>query len=452
MGRFAPSNKQPSNIKVAVRNIVEQMPDALAEAALSAARSAGLSQRLTNKQAAKYFRSYRIDLPAGYAARKVTIELGVPSLPGVRSFDFSDHVVAANGAATDIVLLTTIGGFAISRDLGASWKHFALKGQRGRRVHHAKWIGNDEVLLQTTVFEQTTHDRMVTNIVADAATGKILSECVLEGSPWHSNRSVDVSASTIMYAEYPFEEPGLSRENLASARVFRSLDRGRTWKIVRAGDDVRHYHFLQVRPQGNGEWWLTSGDRPRESNIWKSRSNGDSWIRASGPVRDRVQIGVADYPHTIYRLTDLTWFDKSVVWGTDDALASVRGGRPGPRMFRAPLGNLEKPVVVGRTNWAIRNIVDVGDHLLVLTQGSNRDQATDEQKKPGVYLMPKVPVAGSPKLVHLFNADVFSEIRTAFTYSRASRAAKDGTFFTYRAPTDVFPSGSRILRWTVRFE
>jgi len=68
---------------------------------------------------------------------------------------------------------------------------------------------------------------------------------------------------------------------------------------------------------------------------------------------------------------------------------------------------------------------------------------------PGVFLMPKK--AALPQLVHLFDVDVHSQVRTGFTYSRASRAAKDGTFFTYRGGTDAFPAGHKILRWDVTF-
>lgn len=54
----------------------------------------------------------------------------------------------------------------------------------------------------------------------------------------------------------------------------------------------------------------------------------------------------------------------------------------------------------------------------------------------------------------LFTVDNFRTISpaTGFTYSIASRAAKDGVFFTYRAATDAFPSGAGILRWRVLFD
>jgi hypothetical protein len=38
-----------------------------------------------------------------------------------------------------------------------------------------------------------------------------------------------------------------------------------------------------------------------------------------------------------------------------------------------------------------------------------------------------------------------------FTFSKASRAAAGGTFFSYRAPYHLFPSGHQILRWDVTF-
>jgi hypothetical protein len=70
---------------------------------------------------------------------------------------------------------------------------------------------------------------------------------------------------------------------------------------------------------------------------------------------------------------------------------------------------------------------------------------------PGVYLMPKRPVKGASELVHLFDVEVHSSAKTGFTYSRASRAARNGSFFTFRSSTDVFPFGHKILRWDVTF-
>jgi hypothetical protein len=152
----------------------------------------------------------------------------------------------------------------------------------------------------------------------------------------------------------------------------------------------------------------------------------------------------------MFRLTDLAWQDGEVVWGTDDYLARNQFPDPGARMFRSP-GDRLVPVMAGKAKWQIRNMVEVGEYYMVLTQGCVRSDAPHAEKMPGAYLMPKRHVESAPDLVHLFDADIHSHIRTGFTYSRASRKAKDGTFFTYRSNTDVFPFGHRIVKWDLSF-
>jgi hypothetical protein len=123
---------------------------------------------------------------------------------------------------------------------------------------------------------------------------------------------------------------------------------------------------------------------------------------------------------------------------------------PGPRVFRSGC-EMAKPVSLGRTPWQVRSIVEVGAFYFILTQGPARPHDVEGAKKPAVFLVPKIEVPGAPAMVHLFDIDVYADTRTGFTYSRASKLAKDGTFFTYRAPTDLFPGGHRALKWEVRF-
>jgi hypothetical protein len=255
-----------------------------------------------------------------------------------------------------------------------------------------------------------------------------------------------------MYAEYPYEDPKGGAAQRAPSRVFRSRDRGRTWEIVfeRAGTEIRHFHFLQARPGRRGEWWLTSGDNPAESRIWISKDDGDRWTDVTASFGETVLLDGMAYPRTLFRLTDLAWENGVVVWGTDDYLARNQFPLPGSRMFRSPADRLA-PRPAGKANWPIRNIVDAGAFYLVLTQGCARADATAKEKMPGVYLMPKQRIESAPAMIHLLDVEVYSHNRTGFTYSRASRAAKNGTFFTYRASTDAFPFGHRMLKWDVTF-
>jgi hypothetical protein len=253
----------------------------------------------------------------------------------------------------------------------------------------------------------------------------------------------------LMFAEYPYEIPNPAPEQRDTSRVWRSRDRGRSWHIVFEVRDIRHLHFLQARPGRAGEWWLTSGDAPLESRIWVSKDHGETWHDTTAAYDKTLRIGEVQYPKSVFRLTDLAWQDDDVVWGTDDFLGSVKGDVPGSRVFRSPCAEVLVPQVVGRSRWQIRNMVDAGEYFFILTQGCVRPNATMEEKKPGVFLMSKA--GREPQVAHLFDVEIHTQTRTGFTYSSASRTARDGTFFTFRGSTDAFPKGHRFLRWDVRF-
>lgn len=399
---------------------------------------------------AHYSRAYRVKLPQGYPARSVEVRISLPAIAPRPHLEFAEHVVDRDGRAADLVLASSMGGFGISHDLGRSWKHVKVDGVAERRVVHVKRIAAGEYLLQVTErIPDRTRPREVEVLVADES-GKVLAANRLAASLWHGCRSVDTADGILMYAEYPYEAAGATPQQRDASRVWRSRDGGRSWHVAFEARDIRHFHFLQARPGHPGEWWLSSGDGQLESRVWVSRDGGDSWRDVTSAYGTPVAIGEVLYPKTLFRLTDLAWWDDDVIWGTDDFLYAIKGDVPGSRMFRSPCADPLLPAVVGRSKWQIRNLVDAGDFLFILTQGCNRADATMQEKMPGVFLMPKN--VAEPQLVHLFDVDVHSQVRTGFTYSRASRAMKDGTFFSYRGPTDAFPAGHKLLRWDVRFE
>jgi hypothetical protein len=398
-------------------------------------------------------RVFSIELPLGYPSKSIHVKLSIPRLPPRPLFAFSDHVTDEAGRTTDTVLATTTGGFAISHDLGSTWKFVKIKDKNYACHHliHIKSIGGTELLALAVAKRWVPGMEHEVAVLVLSERGEVRAVNHIKGSPWHGCRSVDSAHGTLMYAEYPYEDPAATAANRAPSRVFRSRDRGRTWESVfeRDGAQVRHFHFLQARPGKSGEWWLTSGDKPSESNIWVSRDDGDSWNELTKPFAGPVMIGGETFPRTVFRLTDLLWEEETVVWGTDDYLVHNRLAIPGARVFRSPSDKLA-PSVVGRVKWQIRNIVDIGTFYLILTQGCVSNDCTTEEKMPGVYLMPKSPIEAASRVIHVFDVDVYSALRTGFTYSRASRAAKDGTFFSFRAATDAFPSGHKILQWDVK--
>jgi hypothetical protein len=414
-------------------------------------RSNTRNKVLTRLGGAAQTKTHDIELPKGYPASHVSVTLSLSSVKALANLEFCEHVTDAQGRATDIVLASTFNGFAISRDLGESWKAVKIRGYESFRVLHAKWLGESEVLVQAVSSrEEAARDKTVTLLVVNE-DGDVMAAHEMEGSPWHGCRSVDMAGGVLMYAEYPYEDEDALPDERLKSRVFRSRDRGRSWDIANKSRQVRHFHFLQARPGHPGEWWLTSGDEPEESNIWVTTDDGDDWRNITRRFDETIEIGGVSYPRSLFRLTDLAWIGDEVIWGTDDDLRSTRGAEPGARIFRSPCIFPPVPSVVGRISWPVRSMVDVGDFYVFITQSGGGKRRVADEKKPGVFLMPKKPVAGAPGLVHLFDVDTRPTGRTGFTYSRASRAAKDGTFFTFRASTDAFSFGHKVLRWDMRF-
>lgn len=395
-------------------------------------------------------REYSIALPAGYPAARATVQLSVPPLSPRHRFDYQDHVMDASGHPTDTVLATTTGGFAVSHDLGRSWNHVFVKAREKDRFLLLKSLGDSEYLAQVEPSEAKTGKRALLDVLVVDERGDVLVANHAQGYRWYGCRSMDSSAGTLMYAEYPSNVPVDRRP---PARVFRSRDRGRSWEVVfeQTGTQIRHFHFLQARPNAAREWWLASGDAPNESRIWVSKNNGDDWTDVTELPSDEIEIGGVIYPRSVFRLTDLAWDGNDIVWGSDDRLASATDHLAGARIFRSTVGPVLAPRMVGRCNWHIRSIVDLGAFHLAISQGCAYPGANPDTEKPGAFLIPKKADPAVPGVVHLFDIDTHAPRATKFTASRASRVAKDGTFFTRRARTDVFPSGQKLLRWDVTF-
>ncbi|HVV64908.1 MAG TPA: hypothetical protein VHC42_05530 [Rhizomicrobium sp.] len=397
---------------------------------------------------------YSAQLPGGFGARRIVIELaaaaGLPARPG---FAFADHVTDEAGRPTDKVIAVAKGRVAISCDLGRSWSIVKLKGHEHRHVVDAKSIGRSELLVQTSAYASENNRRPHVDLLVASESGDVLAEHTQFSHRWHGCRAVDLAGETLMFAEYPGNRP-IANARPWSPHVFRSRDRGRSWEVafVRSGAQIRHFHFLQARPGAPGEWWLSSGDHPHECHIWVSKDDGRSWSDATEELPERFTVDGVAYRHDAFRLTDLAWIGDEVVWATDDTLGASRP--PGARVFRSRSEAPLAPRFVGLGKWHFRSLVDIGEFLLVISQRSNRQQASALDRRPGVYLMPKIPKPGGPCFLHLFDLSTFpSGPRPAgFTYSKASRAAKDGVFFTYRSDEDVFNGGHKLLRWRVRWE
>lgn len=396
---------------------------------------------------------FSAELPPGLPARRVDVRISIPPLPRWPVYQFTEHPLDDNGEAGAQVLATARGGFAISNDLGETWRRVRPEGFGRHEFLHVKALGKSEYLAQAVLPAWKLKTRLIDLLVLNE-DGEVLAAKRIVGSPWHGCRAVDLHGDTLMFAEYPYEPFGETPKTRPPRRVFRSRDRGRSWAIVfqQPGEAVRHFHFLQARPGRTGEWWLTSGDWAAESRVWVSKDDGDSWGEISGDDPQRVDIGGETYTRCVYRLTDIAWCEgDSILWGTDHIFPARGDGPRGARILESEAGDLLTPHLVGTALWPIRNVIPVGEFFLFISQGPLNFAATGDARRPNVFLLPQDRKPSARPLVHLFNVEAYSSAPTGFTYSRASRAARGGVFFTSRSATDVFPFGHRLLKWEVRF-
>ncbi len=400
----------------------------------------------------RYSKEYTVDLPPAFGARQANIRLSIPALPVGPSYSFSEHVSNDDGSASDRVIACTIGGFAVSEDLGTSWKRINLRGFERFPVVHSRSLPGGEILLLASDSDNLSPGSETSHLIVCRLDGTV-QHCARVGPRWHGPRAIDLCGSTLMYAEYPDNDAstGATPAKHRPSRVWRSRDFGRSWEMVREERNIRHFHFLQANPNASREWWLSSGDSAEESRIWKSTDDGDTWIDQTEKFGAAIAIGEESFSRRVFRLTDLTWLGDEIIWGSDDVLRHHDGGakaiknKPGSRVFRGNPVTGTAPTILGNCGPEVRNIVDAGAFRFVLTQSTHH---LADGGDPRAFVM----THDGSALSHLFDIKRMVGGRTGFTYSRASRRAKDGVFFTFRGGHDVFTAPNRILKWQVAFD
>src|SRR5205085_12158114 len=157
----------------------------------------------------------------------------------------------------------------------------------------------------------------------------------------------------------------------------------------------------------------------------------------------------------LFRLTDLAFVGDEILWGCDDVLRlqiiDPRGKRenaePGSRVFKGNPSTGLPPTNMGVCGPEVRSMVELDDFYVVITQSSHHFPGNEG---PRVLLLRRDGAPGQ-SLCHLFDVQRHTREGTGFTFSRASRAAKDGTFFTFRNRADVFNAPTQILKWQITF-
>ena len=189
------------------------------------------------------------------------------------------------------------------------------------------------------------------------------------------------------------------------------------------------------------------------SRVWYSPDDGDTWHDVTNQEPDFA------YPNptpptedarSCFRYTDIVVSENGLLWGSDDLLGPLAGANPdlaraqrsGSRLFYSPKSNPLDPVEIAFCGMPIRNIIDIGSAFLVLTEA----KYTSVSLQPQVFALFKDRPG---KAHHLFSVDNFSGKPTGLSYSKASRRAINGRFFTFRDGHAAFPDGARMLQWDV---
>lgn len=402
-------------------------------------------------------KDYAIPLDRTAWPTRAVLKLSSPKIGPSGKIGFCHHPLNADGSPSRTVVAVSDTTAWESKDLGETWKSHPLDG--GEPVEHAFVTASGAKL--TATFATANEGEAETRVVVRRydADWKPAGEPLVTRSAWHGSCAIGEADGVILFAEYPVnrgkygnaDKLPLPDQLVSDPRVFRSRDDGRTWEVCfqASAETVRHLHTVTPDPTRPHRWWLTSGDRASEVFVWLSDDDGDSWTDITADEL-ATPLHPACKPRAAQRLTDQVFHDGWVIWGADDWLGNVgdwaNGDHPpvGSRVFKARADGPWVPEEIGFCGPPIRSIVDVGPAWIFIS----------EAKAKGVTLRPETFLVFKDDLsrVHRFvQIDNWAEASTGFTYSRASRKALDGVFFSFRGVRDVFARGPRLLRWEVEF-
>jgi hypothetical protein len=400
---------------------------------------------------------YSVPVDSAFGFSRVVVSLTLPS--GANTGRFGEHVWdELKQESTPMVIAVYSDGVAVSEDNGFEWRHISLPDVKGLNVRSCFTTSAGTHLLHAI---KDADENLV--LLRFSSDWTLLDRQELARSSWHARGAIGERGGVLMFAEYPDNtskykvedggELGPEDEALLSSRVYRSIDDGETWSVVFEKDwrEIRHFHTMVPDPYETGVWWLSSGDRHKECRVWRSGDGGVNWQEATNP-EPQVELGpVQHLAQACHRQTDVYITRDELFWGADDwlggatgELEDLLGRRTGSRFFVSPKSERLDPKLVGWAGNPVRTLTDVGPALIATTEAKHISRIGN----PQVFLISKENFSLSTELFRVPN---FRDGGCGFTYSRASRAARDGIFYSHRSEKDVFDRPGNILRWQVEF-
>lgn len=418
---------------------------------------------------------YSIKLPNDTGLSSLNIEVSAYDFgTDLCHLEFSEHaIINSTNHATDEVVCVQNNIVITSDNLGLTWRVRSYDSLSGVRFLNSFTPENYSHRLMQTIGWSAIDDGTIEGpnlgrLMIMQRDGRILASGQCGTANWHGSYSIDQSNKTIIFAEYhqnrfqyrtkPYALlSDNDRQYLRSNSVFRSIDGGYTWKNVLSlsPDDARHFHTVIADKVISGVWWASTGDKPNECRVFRSDNDGLSWEDATNYSPNvMAPPGFENDSQACLRTTAIVQYNDNLRWGADDIFGPVDSfdrsieleKRTGARMYVSRRESMLQPVEVAYCGHPVRSIIDVGPGYIVMTEAYQAMK--NEPLEPEVLFWSKT----APHiLVPIMRVKNYRATATGFTYSRSSRIAKDGVFFTYRGPDLIFKSYERILRWKVDF-
>ena len=273
-------------------------------------------------------RLFSTDILTKNGERRVDVEISHPAVSGAR---FIEHQFNRETRKSGKSILACNGSLLVySNDGGVSWESKNIRGIG--QIRNAFTSSNGTIIVAGTDKEDPTKNRF--SVIKE---GKIVSSEIVGLHGWHGTFAIDENEDCIMFAEYP-NNVALSPHNSPEtcAHVYRSRDGGLTWKVVFTADypGIRHFHTCTAVSGTNGEWLITSGDRPAQCRFWLTEDNGDSWVEVTDL---EAKVNTAPGNELLaHRTVVMHVNNDQFIWATDDPVGRLSAYDPGHEIIEWP--------------------------------------------------------------------------------------------------------------------